>query len=508
MRPAFQILRKDVERLWWAILLTFVLLAVFALHDPVLPPDNLAIRDLGSGDWFSLILPLAWSFLIAIVIHQDPLAGDRQFWIALPAGWKPLALAKAAFIVAFIQIPYFLATAAILISHGFSPLRYLPHLLWMQLLVLCLVFLAVAAAVVVRNFAQFMLVPVMVAAGTVFLNVGTSRGFQQDDPWDMRWPLALTILAIGAIAVIALQWTSRRTILSRTIGIAAVIGAVCVYNWLSRDASAAISAALSPASAGQGPVSVADTPREPDHSFGWRYPAFRGTATMIPITFSGLPANIVTHFEAVSLELSGPKGERFAATWPRSQEEYRKREILAELPPQYRPGVGWLGIRFLNPAVWNSLRQGPVTIHGRLLASFYRSGKRIVLPPRARTEIAGLGYCTTPAVPDPADPQRRFEPLECESAGIPLRNVQAGQILEGPRELRAMQESIFVGISSPQERWLWPLRKGVSLPDGSSRPWTVMESMPAGSAIVDYTIPNLDLNAFVVQPSVQTENRR
>ena len=251
----------------------------------------------------SLILPLAWSLLIAMVIHQDPLAGDRQFWVALPAGWKPLALAKAAFIAAFVQIPYFVATASILIAHGFNPLQYLPHLLWMQLQLAALVLPAVAAAVVVKNFAQFVLVLITVAAGEVFLNFGTSRALQQDDVWDMRWPLALTILVIGATAVIALQWTSRRTILSRAIGIVAVIAAGCVYNWLSRDASAAISAALAPAPAGQRPLSVALSSREQR-----AYSASRGAATMIPIAFSGLPPTaIVTHFEAVSLELIGPK---------------------------------------------------------------------------------------------------------------------------------------------------------------------------------------------------------
>ena len=45
MRPAFQIFRKDVERLQWAFLQTFVLLAVFQLHDDVLPASNLAIRN-------------------------------------------------------------------------------------------------------------------------------------------------------------------------------------------------------------------------------------------------------------------------------------------------------------------------------------------------------------------------------------------------------------------------------------------------------------------------------
>src|SRR5208283_1124517 len=140
MGPALQIFRKDVRHLWprIAIVLSVYFLAAWATYWPV--------AGLGTArNIAGLPTLLAWWYLIATVIHEEALPGNRQYWLTRPFSRRDLLAAKAIFILVFICLPDFCTEVAVLIMRGKSPLGYLPDLLVSQLFGLAKVILPAAA---------------------------------------------------------------------------------------------------------------------------------------------------------------------------------------------------------------------------------------------------------------------------------------------------------------------------------------------------------------------------
>src|ERR1043166_191352 len=95
MRQALHIFRKDIRCLWWEILVVEALAIGYTFVKSE-SHDILYVNGL---------LPLAWIYLVVRVILQEPLPGDRQFWITRPYAWRSLLGAKALFVIAVINLP-------------------------------------------------------------------------------------------------------------------------------------------------------------------------------------------------------------------------------------------------------------------------------------------------------------------------------------------------------------------------------------------------------------------
>jgi len=63
----------------------------------------------------------------ALVIHEDPPVGNRQFWVTVPCRWPSLLAAKTLFVLAFIHLPYFVANVVNLWTRGFPPFAWIPY---------------------------------------------------------------------------------------------------------------------------------------------------------------------------------------------------------------------------------------------------------------------------------------------------------------------------------------------------------------------------------------------
>src|SRR5258707_12526012 len=101
LRFIWHIFRKDTRRLWWVIALTLALPARLAHQDSW---RGVATPDIEEG-WLNILLPLAWSFLIALVVLEDPAVGEAPFWATVPCRWPSLLTAKAVFVAAFVHVP-------------------------------------------------------------------------------------------------------------------------------------------------------------------------------------------------------------------------------------------------------------------------------------------------------------------------------------------------------------------------------------------------------------------
>jgi hypothetical protein len=167
-------------------------------------------------------LPLLWWLLIARLVHQENLVGDRQFWTTRPYSWKSLVAEKALFIILFVVVPGALADGVLLGVAGFSPWAYVPQLLGhLGMITLLMLLPALAIAAVTRNLAQF------VVAGSCFLSFWVT--VIRPQPEALVWFRFGFILAIGiaaALAVIFLQYARRRTAAARSLMIGAVAAAV------------------------------------------------------------------------------------------------------------------------------------------------------------------------------------------------------------------------------------------------------------------------------------------
>ena len=452
-----------------------------------------------------MVLPFAWTLLIALAIHQDSLVGDRQFWVALPCGWRPLLAAKAAFIAGFIQFPYLLATAAILLARGFNPVEHIPHLLWKQLVLLGLILPAVSVAAVVKNMAQFMLVLITIASGVVLFSTRLNAHYGPETSWDVRWVLTVLILGAGALTVGILQFAWRCTVRSRAVGVVTALAAASLYSWLPRDTSAAIYAAFSPAQPGRTSVSLGLSSEEPDYNQQLRWYNFQRTTVLIPIAFRGLPdaaPDLDVSFDQISLELIRSNGERYESEWETSSNGIRANRIEASAQED------WQVLSFYSPAVWNRLKADPVTLHGRVLVRLYRFGDRVAVRAGERRDIAGVGHCSGKSSMDSRADLRKVSVLECESVDVSGARAWfddgtsvsrgAGFPMRGPG---------FYGTTYyPQDPWLSPLHYGISSIAGPSRPtWSVASHTQFDTVIVDYTLRALDLNRYVVHKPVKPE---
>src|ERR1039458_197640 len=154
MHLMLHIFKKDLRRLWWAVAATLLLLAAVANAD-CWRADSVGGAAEG---WLNLLLPLAWCCLIALVVNEEPLVDDREFWMTRPYRWRTLLGSKLLFAAVFIHVPLLIAGAAILGIHGFQPLAYLPQLLWKQIVLAAVLTVpAMALAALLKNLAQFLL---------------------------------------------------------------------------------------------------------------------------------------------------------------------------------------------------------------------------------------------------------------------------------------------------------------------------------------------------------------
>ncbi len=483
MNLIWQIFRKDLERLWWMVAGTLIPLALFTWAD--LKPESYAQ---GVGASVNLALPLAWCLIAALAIAQDPLTGDKQFWVTLPCGWWPLLTAKALFLAAFVHLPYFIATFAILLARGFNPLDHLPLLLWKQLLLLALMMASVAIAATVESFAQFLLVAISAVAALVLLTPNTYFYRNVPRDWDVRWNVAVAVLSIGSLIVLAIQFATRFTRVSRIIGVGFAAISVSLYLWMPLVTAATVFADFSPAPSMVPVLSLVPEGAVSGLASRTLY-NFRRTTLAIPYRLLGLPENLAARPELVSLSFRHADGEAFPATVRNEQSSLR---IVATLNwINDRAGSGLIEVNFYNPNAWKAVRRERVAIAGRMIIDIGQPDENIPLPAQLPAHIPGFGRCQAPADESAPFIAAQYRYMFCES---PEPSSSRSQNLAWRRSFS--DSFLFL----PQDSWLSPLYRSVLLlgGPGGTQDYPLRRRRPLGSRIVKFSLPDVDLNGFVV----------
>ena len=234
MKQALHIFRKDVSQLLLPITILLLLVVAHAVFDVLSSPFNTpeTARINQAASLLGTSLMLAWGYLIAVVVYQESLPGDRQFWVTRPYLWRSLLGAKLLFVLAFFSVPLLISDCCILWAQHFPALTNLAALLLRQLsLIVSLVLLSFALATVTTGLAQFvlawfLLLLVSLAETSIILRPISRSALNIGVPGTTsnQGGIGLALLLAVAVGTIIWQYTKRRTAIARaTLAISAFV---------------------------------------------------------------------------------------------------------------------------------------------------------------------------------------------------------------------------------------------------------------------------------------------
>jgi hypothetical protein len=441
MRLAWHIFAKDARRLWWEIAVTLGVLTMLAREDrwrsDFIPGP---IEGL-----LNLVLPAAWAYLMALAVHQEPVVGDRQFWVTRPYPKGSLTAAKAMFALAFILLPSFLADCAVLMLRGFSPLENLGPLLWKQAGLLAAVVLPAAAlAAVTGTVGQFLVVS-FTLAGVAILMLENQPPWRPGEPG--RLLAVVAALAAAAILILLFQYTRRYTLLSRVTGAAGVAAAALLFFYLPKETTFGMECAEGRAPAG---VTIRFDPSQtlPPTIL----PRSRFTATL-PIRVDGIADPKLANFDMLELEIELPDGTRWR-TVAAGRHAPPLPDVTGHIysPPE---GGSLLSI-YLPPATANRFPLNRVTVRGKFGLRLYEMRASATMSIGARAQpVPGFGLCSSMIVDEPRG--NSMIKVVCESPRfLPLRSRV--RLLPQQEWTHSLGDSL-PGIRYPMRTPLSPLHR-------------------------------------------------
>jgi len=449
------IFKKDLRRLWPAVLITLALLAELTRLD-CWRKDWLATSAEG---WLNLLLPLTWACLIGLLVQQEPLVGDRHFWITWPYRWQALLASKAMFILVFVHFPALITDATILAFHGFHPMEYASRLISKQLLLAATVTVpALGLGTLFENIAAFLLAAMVIIGAAAYL-VGTYEPLRA--PWlptdEIRGGLATGVLALTAGVIILVQYARRRTAPSRIAGAGAMFFAGLLFGYLPPTVIARIRSTLHPAAAD---ISLHLRPSRPGDTPGMEISGSGRDIVQValPVAVSGVSDKEEVRFNALSVEMVGPDGQRYRTPSIAARRNFEKIDFdAATFPYGQRPN--WVLLR-LRRSIMDNIQDGTVTIRAVFEVSLHRTGQTAWMPVGATQTVAGVGRCSGEVIESPNVYQGSMLKVLCESPYpiSPGTQVRLWQPETGADWKQRLGDSA-PQRSGPRESWLSPLNR-------------------------------------------------
>ena len=382
MNMMLAIFRKDVRRFWWEITITMGVVAALAWQD-------INRYDYIPGQMESLLNLLvgaAWAYLIAVVIQQESLVGDKQFWLTRPIPRASLVAAKVLFAVAFIHAPAFIADAVILGVHGLHPLAWLPQLLWKQLVIAGVVTIPAAAlASITKNVSQF-----AVAAFSAVIAAVLLAGPTDAVPWrpeePLRRGLPLALIAVCGAIVLVNQYRFRRTAAGWIGWCFALLSAGVLYANLPSEP-------LGPSRSRSGGVSLVYAPEQSRRTPAL-YRVNSGQQIAIPVKMVGLPPGYQFSVKTSSVtQVSSDSNLSWQIKpYPRyanRPDEFRGTFISAVA----RPDAAWLYLQSTISGL-SSMKGRTIHMRGSLDVDLWRMGEAGSFRMNERAVVPGVGVCS------------------------------------------------------------------------------------------------------------------
>lgn len=320
MQQILHIFKKDGRRHWLEILISLVLLGLYAkiMTHPwdEMTPNHVPWAQISAATLTPLMI-IFWIFHTIRLVQGETLVGDRQWWVTKPYEWWKLLAAKQIFLLVFIGAPLFLVQLYLLHNAGFAIHSHFFGVLGMQLAFVMVLFLpAVALGSLTKSLGQafiallitIVLVPTIISQLAKVPNSGMSsaaEGFGEIQG----------VLLLGSIVGAAgWQYARRKTSASRGLLVAGAVLVVLIsaftpyamfvnrkYPLLEpKEAPAQISAGVFPKS----------TKKPPD----W-FERINEIPLTIPINFSGVGARKVVLVEGIRLSMETSSGTKWDPGW-------------------------------------------------------------------------------------------------------------------------------------------------------------------------------------------------
>jgi hypothetical protein len=372
MRQALHIFKKDARHLLYEITVTLALVALVIGSEL-----HLVKGYLNAG---TVLLPLAWWILVVRVIYDEPIPGDRQFWVTRPYSWKSLLAAKALFVLAFINLPMLVADLVILPAYGFYLSEHVTGLLWTQvLLTIAFVVPIAAVASVTTGLAQSVLVFILVGFAVLISAVPLPDPGWSATNW-IRTSLVVAILALAALIVLFWQY-QRRGVIAARILIALVVLFIAIgslkFPW--HAAFELQSRMFKPLIDGSSvKIVLSDALPHTSHYYGPEY-APKSIAVLIPIQIVGNPSETEAKADAMFAEIRAASGERvnFQANFL-----------------THDPSGDW-EVFLIDRSDFQKVKNKTVTVRSTLYVTIFGNRKSTMVPSSNKfVNVPGVGLCS------------------------------------------------------------------------------------------------------------------
>lgn len=391
MRQALHIFRKDARRFAYQICALAALTYMWAWAN--IPASRADLPANRYAAFAGAVLIVGWWYLISLLVHDEPLTGDRQFWITRPYSRGSLVAAKLLFVLAFFNAPLLLAGFAILAAAGYQPLAYVPNFLWMQLTLTATAVLPPAAvAALTRTLVQFVLAILSLFAGLLFLSAIAGTGmrgtvYQSNGLVWAAGVLLPLLCSAPALLVLVLQVRTRNRLVSAGAGISLIVLMLYTDSGLSRQLGTTVQSRLfgqSGATSVAGVLSAGGIQPDPKH------PDPDGVTLAVPLRVVNIPAGETAAPDLVKLTLETPAGRRWSSGWIAAASTEAD---VFQVDPSPDGAFTWRQRVVVDRAFWQQARSGPLTLRGDVYAMLFgRSGVR--LPDNGLTRVPGDGRCS------------------------------------------------------------------------------------------------------------------
>jgi hypothetical protein len=387
MRQALHIFKKDVHHFWFEITVAISVVAAFTFTGArrALWLVNPGTNRIAAWTLVMFLLPLAWWTLIARVIHDEALPGDRQFWITRPYSWNSLLGAKALFILAFINLPMLIADGVIVRAYGLPLGAELPGLLWSQIL-LTIVFLLpmVALSALTTGFVQLIfaiLTPCVIALAVAIVDPDVVLGaFLGGSDW-VRSYYAFLVISVAALAILIWQYSQRKTAAARSLAVAAGILVVVGITLIPWSAAFRIQSWLS-----QQRLDPSSAHVDFDSGNTWLTRAvIAGDGRVhvdLPLKITGLPPGMIAKSEGFSVHLQAPDGTMWQAD---------------QLPLRYASKMGqeFSLQATVDGAFYRKVKDEPLKVRGSLYLTLFGNRQTARVPFGDRSvPVPRVGVCS------------------------------------------------------------------------------------------------------------------
>jgi hypothetical protein len=390
MRQALHIFKKDVRHLRIEIALGITLVAAFTYIEV---SRALWLMDPGTDRTTLLalvviLLPISWWILIGRVVHDEALAGDRQFWITRPYSWRSLLGAKILLIFAFINLPMLIADVLIIRAYGFSIGAELPGLVWSQILLTIVFILPMfALSALTAGFVPLIVAILSPCAFVFALAIPAPRiflggGFVGRYGWARDY-FAFLIFTAAASMILFWQYSRRGTTLARSLGVAAgvlvVVGIILIpwtagfriQSWLS-GTPANLSSAHAVLDLDTKGLARAFPFRQGEDSVGVR----------IPVQIVGLPDGMTAKIQNLSESFEEPDG----TVWKTYGYSIQN---LGETDQKFVLQTS------LSGASYKKLVDESLTVHGSLYLTVFGNRQTTLVPFENRSiPVPRIGICS------------------------------------------------------------------------------------------------------------------